>query len=55
MSEIHLRQPGLLYSAGGPLKKNKERIKKIRKYKMYLSQKPRQGLLSARYGDFWKF
>ena len=26
MPEMHLRQPGFTYSAGGPLTKNKERI-----------------------------
>ena len=30
MPEIHLRQPGLTYSAGGPFKKNKERIQKFK-------------------------
>ena len=29
MSEMHLRQPGFTYSSGGPLPKNKERIKRI--------------------------
>ena len=28
MLEIHLRQPGFMYSACGPFTKNKERIKK---------------------------
>ena len=27
--EMHLRQPGFTYSAGGPFTKNKERIKKF--------------------------
>ena len=30
MHEIHLRQPGLTYSACGPFTKNKERIKKFK-------------------------
>ena len=30
MHEIHLRQPGLIYSACGPFTKNKERIKKFK-------------------------
>ena len=29
MLEMHLRQPGFMYSACGPFTKNKERIKKI--------------------------
>ena len=29
MPKIHLRQPGIMYSACGPFTKNKERIKKI--------------------------
>ena len=31
MSEMHLRQPGFVYSACGPFAKNKERIQKIKK------------------------
>ena len=31
MSEIHLRQPGYIYSACQPFTKNKERIKKLKK------------------------
>ena len=30
MPEIHLRQPGLTYSACGPFTKNKERIQKFK-------------------------
>ena len=29
MPKIHLRQPGIMYSACGPFTKNKERIKKF--------------------------
>ena len=31
MSEMHLRQPGFVYSACGPFAKNKERIQKFKK------------------------
>ena len=31
-SEIHLRQPQFIYSACGPLPKNKERIQKFKKF-----------------------
>ena len=30
MSEMHLRQPGITYSACGPFTKNKERIQKFK-------------------------
>ena len=30
MPEMHLRQPGFMYSACGPYTKNKERIKKFK-------------------------
>ena len=30
MSEMHLKQPGLTYSACGPFTKNKERIQKFK-------------------------
>ena len=30
MPEMHLKQPGFIYSASGPLTKNKERIQKFR-------------------------
>ena len=30
MPEMHLKQPGLTYSACGPFNKNKEKIKKIK-------------------------
>ena len=30
MPEVHLRQPGLTYSAGGSFTKNKERITKLK-------------------------
>ena len=30
MSEMHLRQPGFIYSACGPFTKNKERIQKFK-------------------------
>ena len=29
MSEMHLKQPGFTYSAGGPFTKNKQRIQKF--------------------------
>ena len=35
MSEMHLRQPGLTYSACGPFTKNKERIKKLKKWEIH--------------------
>ena len=31
MSEIHLKQPGFVYSACGPFTKNKERIQNSKK------------------------
>ena len=31
MPEIHLRQPGFIYSACGSFRKNKEKIKKVKK------------------------
>ena len=31
MSEMHLKQPGFIYSACGPFTKNKERIQKFKK------------------------
>ena len=34
MSEIHLKQPGITYSACGPFTKQKERIKRIKKQKI---------------------
>ena len=37
--EMHLKQPGFTYSACGPFTKNKERIQKLKKnriYKLYL-------------------
>ena len=30
MPEMHLKQPGLTYSASGPFTKNKERIQKFK-------------------------
>ena len=30
MPEMHLRQPGFIYSASGPFTKNKERIQKFK-------------------------
>ena len=39
MPEMHLKHPGLTYSACGPFTKNKERIEKTypdRKYRLYL-------------------
>ena len=30
MSEMHLREPGSIYSACGPFTKNKEKIKQIK-------------------------
>ena len=30
MSEMHLRQPGFIYSACGPFTKNKEKIQKFK-------------------------
>ena len=41
MPEMHLRQPGFMYSACGPSTRNKERIKnakKNRRFKKYLSK-----------------
>ena len=35
MSEMHLRQPGFSYSACGPFRKNKERVKKIKKQEIH--------------------
>ena len=35
MPEMYLRQPGSTYSACGPLTKNKERIKKIKKQEIH--------------------
>ena len=34
MAEIHLKQPGITYSACGPFTKQKERIKRIKKQKI---------------------
>ena len=42
MPEMHLKQPGLTYSACGPFPRNKERIKKLKKwdiFKIYLSKR----------------
>ena len=41
MPEMHLRQPGFMYSACGPFTKNKERIKKIKETgnSIYIYQK----------------
>ena len=42
MPEMHLRQPGLTYSACGPFTKSKERIKKNernRRFEIYLSKR----------------
>ena len=39
MPEMHLKQPGSIYSACGPFTKNKEwiqKLKKNRRYKLYL-------------------
>ena len=30
MPEMHLRQPGFIYSASGPFRKNKEKIQKLK-------------------------
>ena len=41
MLEMHLKQPGFIYSACGPFTRNKERIGKVyayRKYKLYLQK-----------------
>ena len=42
ITEMHLKQPGLTYSACGPSTKNKERIQKLKKknrrYKIYLQK-----------------
>ena len=35
LPEMYLRQPGSTYSACGPLTKNKERIKKIKKQEIH--------------------
>ena len=57
MSEIHLRQPGLIYSVCGPFAKNKEKIQKFKKtgdsryiYKNELDQACFQ--YNMAYGDF---
>ena len=57
MPEMHLRQPGFTYSAGGPFTKNKERIQKFKQtgYSRYIYK---NGLDKAcfqhdlAYGDF---
>ena len=42
MSEMHLKQPGFIYSACGPFTKRKEKIQKLKKkntrYKLYLQK-----------------
>ena len=38
MPEIHLKQPGITYSACGPLTKNIEIIQKLKKLKIYLQK-----------------
>ena len=40
MPEMHLRQPGFTYGAGGPFTKNKERIQKFKETgdSRYISQ-----------------
>ena len=58
MPEIHLRQPGFTYIACRPFTKNNERIKKLKKnrrFKIYLSKWNRWSLLSTWYGDFGDF
>ena len=35
MPEIHLRQPGITYSASGYLRKNKERIQNLKKQEIH--------------------
>ena len=57
MPEIHLRQPGLTYSAGGPFKKNKERIQKFKETRdlRYIYQKELDKACfqhGMTYGDF---
>ena len=44
MPEMHLRQPGFTYSACVPFTKIKERIKKTRRFKIYLSKQIRKNL-----------
>ena len=44
MTEMHLRQPGLTYSACGSFAKNKERIQKFKErgeFAIYLSKRTR--------------
>ena len=57
MAEMHLKQPGFIYSAGGPFIKNKKRIKKFKEagdsnyiYKNELDQACFQHYMA--YGDF---
>ena len=38
MPEIHLRQPGLTYSACGPFTRSKERMYADRKYRFYMQK-----------------
>ena len=50
MPEIHLRQPGFMYSACRTCSKNKERMQKFKDRRfttLYLSKPIRQSLLSA--------
>ena len=57
MSEMHLRQPGFTYSAGGPFTKNNKRIQKFKQtgdsryiYRNELDKACFQ--LDMAYGDF---
>ena len=57
MSEMHLKQPGFIYSACGPFTKNKERIQKFKQtgdtsyiYKKELDKACFQHYMA--YGDF---
>ena len=36
MPEMHLKEPGFTYSAGGPFTKNKERIQKLKKQEIQI-------------------
>ena len=39
MPEMHLKQPGFTYSACGLFTRNKQRIQKNRRYKLYLQKR----------------
>ena len=50
MSEMYLKQPGFIYSAGGPFPQNKDRIHKFKEVgekKIYLRKRVRQRLFAT--------